>query len=620
MATNGDLILTQSAGGTAWQWESGSGTRRGAALPVETGVVAAAFSPGDTLVATAFADGTAQVWDARTGLQLGDRLRHDGAIRSLAFNAAGTMVVTAADDSTAKVWDAGSGAMIGSPLMHDMDLWSAVFSADGRRVVAAGPPVPVRRMFGSMSGLYFNPAKPPDDFTATVWPVRSALTGTRLPDAALATLEIRRDGRRALTIRSSGDERWAQHAALDEDGGDAELLVTEARLWDMRSGAPVGDPLRHGGHVFSAVFSSDGAVIATAGSDSTVRLWNAEDGRPLGAPLKHPAAVLAAGLDAKGARVLSAAADGQLRVWDVRTGTLAVPPTPTIDRIREVAFSPDGACVLLTMSSPWSPHMQFALEASSLQPMGLLAAGDLRPQSISADGSRGVVVNRDNNDMPVNGAVLHVSNAAGTTAIPLPLSGVVTASAFSMDGSLLVTAYTDSTARIWHAATGAAQSVPLAHRAAVAAVAFSLDGTRLVTASADSTMRVWDTRTGTPVGAPLALGDSVHSVRFSPDGQYVITRTMHDTTALHVVRTVNEADRAGVLDLAQLVLNARMRGPRDFVRGVPERAARLQAWRTRARGWADAPDGSFEQWAHWYLADPAAGAPQPGRWPQSARR
>ena len=37
---------------------------------------------------------------------------------------------------------------------------------------------------------------------------------------------------------------------------------------------------------------------------------------------------------------------------------------------------------------------------------------------------------------------------------------------------------------------------------------FSPDGTRVVTASGDKTARVWDARTGAPVGAPLQHADA----------------------------------------------------------------------------------------------------------------
>ena len=75
-----------------------------------------------------------------------------------------------------------------------------------------------------------------------------------------------------------------------------------------------------------------------------------------------------------------------------------------------------------------------------------------------------------------------------------------TSAAFSPDGTRIVTASDDSTARLWDAATGAQIGVPMRHEESVYSAAFSPDGTRIVTASEDKTARLWDAATGAPIG------------------------------------------------------------------------------------------------------------------------
>ena len=67
---------------------------------------------------------------------------------------------------------------------------------------------------------------------------------------------------------------------------------------------------------------------------------------------------------------------------------------------------------------------------------------------------------------------------------------VITA-AFSADGSRIVTASADKTARVWDAATGAALTVLSGHTNWVNSAVFSADGSRVLTASLDSTARIW---------------------------------------------------------------------------------------------------------------------------------
>ena len=64
---------------------------------------------------------------------------------------------------------------------------------------------------------------------------------------------------------------------------------------------------------------------------------------------------------------------------------------------------------------------------------------------------------------------------------------------------------------------------PMRHDAAVNSVAFSSDGSRIVTASDDNTARVWETATGNPVGAPLPHADAVLAAAFDKAGARVVT-------------------------------------------------------------------------------------------------
>ncbi len=106
----------------------------------------------------------------------------------------------------------------------------------------------------------------------------------------------------------------------------------------------------------------------------------------------------------------------------------------------------------------------------------------------------------------------------------------VTSAAFSADGTRVVTASDDKTARVWDAATGRELAALKGHEGSVRSAAFSGDGTRVVTASFDKTARVWDAATGRELAALKGHEGPVHSAAFSGDGTRVVTAS-YDKTA-----------------------------------------------------------------------------------------
>jgi WD40 repeat protein len=137
--------------------------------------------------------------------------------------------------------------------------------------------------------------------------------------------------------------------------------------------------------------------------------------------------------------------------------------------------------------------------------------------AFSPDGSRVVTASWDKTARVWDGRT-------GQPLMPeLRHNGVVWSAAFSPDGSRIVTASADNTARIWDAKTGQPLTPALAHDGAVWSAAFSPDSSRVVTASWDETARIWDARTGRPLMSPLKLENIVNSVAFSPDGSRIVT-------------------------------------------------------------------------------------------------
>jgi WD40 repeat protein len=108
-------------------------------------------------------------------------------------------------------------------------------------------------------------------------------------------------------------------------------------------------------------------------------------------------------------------------------------------------------------------------------------------------------------------------------------ASAVTAATFSPDGTRVVTASYDRTARLWDATTGEQIATLKGHAAGVMDASFSPDGARIVTASRDKTTRIWDATTGESIATLKGHTDWVLGATFSPDGRQVVTASWDET-------------------------------------------------------------------------------------------
>jgi eukaryotic-like serine/threonine-protein kinase len=147
----------------------------------------------------------------------------------------------------------------------------------------------------------------------------------------------------------------------------------------------------------------------------------------------------------------------------------------------------------------------------------LVHSGAVHHAEFSPDGSRVVTASAD--------GTARIWNAETGEPIGTPLrhSNQVLRVAFSSLNDTVATASLDGTARVWDANSGQPRTPVLQHAKAVRWVHFSPDGRRLATASDDGTARLWSAQTGEPLGEPLRHGREVLSVEFDRSGMRVVT-------------------------------------------------------------------------------------------------
>ena len=300
------------------------------------------------------------------------------------------------------------------------------------------------------------------------------------PAAALA-FELVTEARTNGGLRLRGHAGAVRYAAYSPDGNKIVTASADhtARLWDARTGRPLGPVLRHDDDVVMAEFSPDGMCVVTASEDKTARVWDATSGRPIGEVMRDGHEMRFARFSPDSRLVATGAGEGTGQIWDARTGQPIGPPIRYHGAVFNVNFSPDGATVVT-------------------------ANADGRSDVLQVDSGRPVVPS------------LRHANGVNTAV-------------FSRDGTRILTASNDKTARVWDAQTGRALSPPLEHGHCVLSAAFDLNAARVVTASWDHTARVWDAATGQPLTPPLRHADAVYQAGFSPDGRFVTTASRDHT-------------------------------------------------------------------------------------------
>ena len=119
-------------------------------------------------------------------------------------------------------------------------------------------------------------------------------------------------------------------------------------------------------------------------------------------------------------------------------------------------------------------------------------------------------------------------------------NGIVSDAKFSPDGTRILTASYDGTARIWDAATATVIAILNGHTREVVTASFSPDGKWVLTGSSDGTARIWDTLTGAETVNLKGHTREIVTASFSSDGEFVVTASIDSTIRIWKVKAGTE--------------------------------------------------------------------------------
>jgi len=456
---DGKTVVQVSRRGWALIWDVAQDTQV-TEVRHQGAVIHAAFSPDSRRFATAATDDTARVWDARTGAPLSPPLHHGDTVSHVAFHSDGTRLATVSSNRLIRIWDLGAAEP--QTLRHDSAVRYAAFGGDGKRILTL------------------------TDFAAQLW---SLETGRAIP-LQMPESQLYFGG-------FSPDGRWVTTAA--QDGA--------VRLWDAVTGRQLRS-LPHDRKVNHVDISRDGRRLAAA-SHTELVVWDLEATRRI-ATLRHRSPVLAVQFDRDGKRLLSLEFEAKAHLWRVgETGEIAeISSFPEVDL---AVLSADGARVATAAGL----EVQIWNVANGRQSISRMAASNrLRRLAFSPDGGRLVTASQDG-----VARIWEVATGAAVTP-PMRHDGGLMHIEFSPDGTQVLTAGEDRSARLWEAASGEPLTPPLRHRDLVRHATFRRDGERIVTSSGDQTARVWDISASDP-HLLEALGQLLSARRIDDTGAVV---------------------------------------------------------------------------------------------------
>ncbi len=395
--------------------------------------------------------------------------------------------------------------------------------------------------------------------------------------AANARLASAREMAAASLSQLSSDPQLSLLLALEAvnittaAGEPPPAEATDALYRSVQGSQQVFTLAGHTGPVNDAAVSPDGRWLATASDDATVKIWNAATGQEVHTLAGHSAPVTSLAFSPASTHLATGSSDSLIIVWDVAAGTLVRAMRGEDDGgVRALAFHPDGERVAAGYEAGTARVWNFVTGASLLRqfehnnPVNAVAFVP-DGSAFATAGQGGIIVLQNSasgipiisfdaeydtagQPVPVNdiaispdGELIAAAKANGVARIwdgetliaTLPgHTGAVTAVAFDANGTRLVTAGADSSAKVWDLAAKRAILTLSGHTGALTAVGFYSSGERLVTASVDGTARIWNAETGLE---PLVLTDhraGVNSLRYGPDGTVIATASNDQTVRI----------------------------------------------------------------------------------------
>lgn len=502
-------------------WVAGGSSLDDVPAPVTRGLTANLPSPGDTSLISAHAgaidrlaftaDGSRfatmsnslggnlasgselHVWERDTNRRVASLTSIAGPIRELALSPAGRRVAAVSDSGSLTVWSLDGDASVFGPAPIAVPEGAAMPLAPIAELgVDDGGNVNLVRRDGSYDTV--------DPRTSTSTRLRASELPPSLPldhavviDAdlgaaprvalvhgdALQLWEVG-GGRMQASVVAPQLTAGARVHSLHATPNAAELIVrfegaAALAIWDTAQGTlrSVGAPDQA---VQALALSPEGELLATAGDDRVIRIWRIDTGEQVQTIDGHAEPLTALAFTPDGARVLVGDRSGAVHVHPLALGEASLP-------LRSATLDAEGMAASVHFDERALELRWSGGQASARWPL----ARSVVEAALSLDGSRLALLHADGTLALLTGA----AGPGGQALVELGPRVLDFALADIDDGKLLAVAFEDRTLSLL-GADGRQLASLTGHDAPVDRVAFSPDGTRLISVDRSAVVRVWD--------------------------------------------------------------------------------------------------------------------------------
>jgi WD40 repeat protein len=328
-----------------------------------------------------------------------------------------------------------------------------------------------------------------------------------------------------LTLK--GHTAPVKNAVFSPDG---KLIATAsadntAKIWSYEA-QYLHTLVGHSGAVNSVAFSPDNRLIISASEDNTAKVWQS-DGQLLFTLKGHRQAIKSAVFSPDGKFILTSSLDNTAKIWSLNGQVLKTLPNQT--QLSEAKIARDGQQIITisdSLARVWSIEGKELFEIK-----GTFSTINFSPN--------GKFILSTSRNLSVGKAILW--SREGKLLKTFDLND--TQAQFTPNGNHILT-YSGNNARLWYFNQRPYYSTQLTsnmknmdwdtrkgHEGAISQINFSADGTYILSASQDRTARIWNAE-GRLLHILRGHSGGLNSAVFSPDKRQILTASTDFTAKL----------------------------------------------------------------------------------------